>query len=170
MKDLKNIDVMWRPAPFWALDDLLEDGELRRQIGEFEKGGMGGFFMHARSGLETPYLSTQFLDNIAACVDEAEKRGMKAWIYDENGWPSGTAGGMVTNQGRKNRARKLVCTPLEGDATMGGEIARCTYEGKTYAFRVLFSYNVDVLNPDVIADFINIIPITRCTIYIERQS
>ncbi|MBR6740225.1 MAG: hypothetical protein IKM04_04080 [Clostridia bacterium] len=156
MKDLKNIDVMWRPAPFWALDDLLEDGELRRQIGEFEKGGMGGFFMHARSGLETPYLSTQFLDNIAACVDEAEKRGMKAWIYDENGWPSGTAGGMVTNQGRKNRARKLVCTPTDGDVPMGGEVTRCSHDGKPYAFRVLFSYNVDVLNPDVIADFINI--------------
>ncbi|MBQ7932749.1 MAG: glycoside hydrolase, partial [Clostridia bacterium] len=55
--------------------------------------GMNGFFIHARGGLETEYLSDEWYDCINACVDEAKKLGMEAWSYDENGWPSGFAGG-----------------------------------------------------------------------------
>lgn len=56
---------------------------------------MRGFFMHARGGLETEYLSEEWYDCIKACVDEAKKLGMEAWAYDENGWPSGFAGGKL---------------------------------------------------------------------------
>lgn len=156
MHDLHEIQNTWRPAPFWALNDLLENDELRRQINEFKRGGMGGFFMHARSGLLTPYLSRQFMDNIAACADEARKLGMDAWIYDENGWPSGIAGGMVINQSTKNQAKRLICTVAENDVPLGGEIFRCEHEGKILSFRMTYAYGADVLNPDTTRDFINL--------------
>ena len=156
MQDLHQIQNSWRPAPFWALNDLLENDELRRQINEFKRGGMGGFFMHARSGLLTPYLSSQFMDNIAACADEARKLGLNAWIYDENGWPSGIAGGMVINQSVKNQAKRLTCTVAENDAPLGGEIYRCVQDGKTLVFRMTYAYGADVLNPGTTADFINL--------------
>lgn len=156
VKDLHNVETDWRPAPFWALNDRLENGELRRQIDEFARGGMGGFFMHARSGLLTPYLSRQFMDNIAACADEAEKLGMHAWIYDENGWPSGTAGGMITNQSKDNLAKALVCCECGDDAPLAGEIYRCGHEGRTLAFRVVYGEGEDVLDPAAIGDFIGI--------------
>ncbi len=57
--------------------------------------GMGGFFMHARGGLETEYLSEDWFRAVEASVDEAKKRGMQAWCYDENGWPSGFTGGRL---------------------------------------------------------------------------
>ncbi|MBQ9952415.1 MAG: hypothetical protein IJO98_09815 [Clostridia bacterium] len=79
--------------PFWSWNDRLQPDELRRQINVMHKLGMNGFFMHARGGLETEYLSEEWYDCIRACVDEAEKLGMEAWSYDENGWPSGFAGG-----------------------------------------------------------------------------
>lgn len=156
MHDLHEIQNSWRPAPFWALNDLLDNDELRRQVNEFKRGGMGGFFMHARSGLLTPYLSSQFMDNIAACADEAKKLGMNAWIYDENGWPSGIAGGMVINQSIKNQAKRLICTVAENDTPLGGEIYRCVHEGKTLAFRMTYAYGADVLNPGTTKDFINL--------------
>ncbi|MBO5050732.1 MAG: hypothetical protein J6D31_00890 [Clostridia bacterium] len=81
--------------PFWSWNDRLEEDELRAQIRRMKEIGMGGFFMHARGGLETEYLSDEWFSCINACVDEAKKQGMEAWAYDENGWPSGFAGGKL---------------------------------------------------------------------------
>lgn len=156
MLDLHEIQTQWRPAPFWALNDRLENDELRRQINEFHRGGMGGFFMHARSGLLTPYLSRQFMDNIHACADEAQKLGMYAWIYDENGWPSGIAGGMVTSQSRDNQAKRLIVTEAGDDAPLAGEVYRCEYDGKLLSFRMVYSTGVDVLDPHATRDFIEL--------------
>ena len=95
MKIINSIPVSYRPIPFWSWNDKLEPGELRRQIGAMQNAGMGGFFMHARGGLETEYLSEEWFRAVEASVDEGKKRGMQAWYYDENGWPSGFAGGRL---------------------------------------------------------------------------
>ncbi|HDZ11779.1 MAG TPA: hypothetical protein ENH53_06140, partial [Bacteroidetes bacterium] len=44
------------PVPFWSWNDRLKNSELVRQIREMKQAGLSGFFMHARIGLETPYL------------------------------------------------------------------------------------------------------------------
>ncbi len=85
----------YRPLPFWSWNDKLEKEKLINQIHWMNENGMGGFFMHARSGLITEYLSEDWMQCIEACADEAENLGMKAWIYDENGWPSGFVGGKL---------------------------------------------------------------------------
>lgn len=82
-------------VPFWSWNDKLDPAELRRQIAAMDEIGMHGFFMHARCGLTTEYLSEDWYECIKASVDEAKKRGMDAWAYDENGWPSGFAGGLL---------------------------------------------------------------------------
>ena len=85
----------YRPVPFWSWNDKLEPARLRAQIRAMKQAGMGGFFMHARGGLQTEYMSEDWFAAVAASVDEAEKQGMNAWCYDENGWPSGFAGGVL---------------------------------------------------------------------------
>ena len=94
-------------VPFWSWNDRLEPEELRRQIRAMDSIGMNGFFMHARGGLETEYLSEEWYECILACVDEAKKLGMDAWSYDENGWPSGFAGGLLLTD-EDNHARYMV--------------------------------------------------------------
>lgn len=89
--------------PFWSWNDKLEEDGLRRQIRDMKKLGMNGFFMHARGGLETEYLSDDWFDCVNVCVDEAKRLGMEAWSYDENGWPSGFAGGALLKD-KKNFA------------------------------------------------------------------
>lgn len=106
MKSTDLISVFCRPVPFWSWNDKLEPDELRRQIGAMQDAGMGGFFMHARGGLETEYLSEDWFRAVEASVDEAKKRGMQAWCYDENGWPSGFAGGKLLED-PENRAHYL---------------------------------------------------------------
>lgn len=106
MKSTDLISVFCRPVPFWSWNDKLEPDELRRQIGAMQNAGMGGFFMHARGGLETEYLSEEWFRAVETSVDEAKKRGMQAWCYDENGWPSGFAGGKLLED-PENRAHYL---------------------------------------------------------------
>ena len=103
----KNPGSAYRGKPFWAWNGTLEETELRRQIRMMYKMGLGGFFMHSRVGLGTPYLSEQWMELVEACVDEAEKLNMEAWLYDEDRWPSGAAGGLVTKDPRY-RLKRLV--------------------------------------------------------------
>ncbi len=86
----------YRGLAFWAWNGRLEEAELRRQIHLMHRMGLGGFFMHARVGLATPYLSPEWFRLVGACADEAKRLGMRAWLYDEDRWPSGFAGGFVT--------------------------------------------------------------------------
>ena len=61
LKDVANgirtPSVDCRGVPFWAWNSKLEIPELRRQIRILKEMGMGGFFMHSRVGLNTPYLN-----------------------------------------------------------------------------------------------------------------
>lgn len=100
----------YRGAPFWAWNCKLEPETLKKQIGILKQMGFGGFHMHSRTGMATPYLSEEFFDLIKLCVDEAERQDMLAWAYDEDRWPSGSAGGLVTKDIRF-RGKRLVLTP-----------------------------------------------------------
>ena len=88
----------YRPLPFWSWNDQLDLDKLIEQIRWMDANHIGGFFMHARSGLKTEYLSDEWMNDIEVCADEAQKRNMKAWAYDENGWPSGFAGGKLLEE------------------------------------------------------------------------
>lgn len=96
----KNPDSSYRGKPFWAWNGKLDKEELVRQIHVFKDMGFGGFFMHSRTGLKTEYLGDEWFECIRVCALEAKKLGMEAWLYDEDRWPSGTAGGIVTKNPR----------------------------------------------------------------------
>ena len=100
----------YRGAPFWAWNCKLEQKELEWQIEVLKKMGFGGAHMHVRTGLDVPYLGDRFMELIKACVRKAKNEGMLAWLYDEDRWPSGAAGGLVTKD-KKYRARYLLFTP-----------------------------------------------------------
>ena len=96
-KDIfKNPPAKYRSAPFWGWDGDLEKEELLTQIDTFKQMGYGGFHMHARAGLITPYLSDAFMQRVRDCCEKAQKEGLYAWLYDEDRYPSGPAGGIVT--------------------------------------------------------------------------
>ncbi len=96
MEDFANPPAAFRGKPFWSWNGLLDPEELRRQVRIFKEMGMGGAFLHSRVGLATPYLGPAWFDAIRAAVDECRSAGMEAWLYDEDCWPSGYAGGLAT--------------------------------------------------------------------------
>lgn len=96
LKAFESPGSEFRGKPFWAWNGRLDEQELRWQIRAMKRMGLGGFFMHSRVGLDTAYLSDEWFKCIDACIDEAKSLGMEAWLYDEDRWPSGAAGGLVT--------------------------------------------------------------------------
>ena len=110
LQQFRTPGIEFRGAPFWAWNSKLEIPELLRQIRHLKRMGFGGFFMHARVGLDTEYLGDEWFECIRACVAEAEKLGMNAWLYDEDRWPSGAAGGKVTKDDRY-KMKGLYCEP-----------------------------------------------------------
>ena len=57
----------YRGAPFWAWNCRLDKDILLEQIECFKQMGFGGYHMHPRVGLDTPYLSEEFMEMIRAC-------------------------------------------------------------------------------------------------------
>jgi len=84
-----------RPTTFWSWNDRLDPEEARRQVREMAKGGLGGHFMHARRGCETPYLGPDWMEVVRAAVDEGRHTDVTPWLYDEDCWPSGACSGRV---------------------------------------------------------------------------
>lgn len=158
----------YRPIPFWSWNDRLEPAELRRQIRVMKAASMGGFFMHARGGLETEYMGEDWYAAIEASIDEAQKQKMYAWCYDENGWPSGFAGTKLLEDAKNwvhylDFQRRTSFDPaalavytMEGtalrrltDAEAGVEAYLCVYDCTN-------SSAVDVLNPSVTDAFLQL--------------
>ncbi len=147
-EEFKNPGKEFRAAPFWSWNDDLKDRELQHQIDEMKKGGLGGFFMHSRVGLITPYFSKQWMERIKNTVAYSKKEEMLAYLYDEDRWPSGFAGGKIPKKGKDYRNQGL----------------ELTKKNKKWAFRKvigerLLQFNnetyVDTLNPRVIKSFID---------------
>jgi hypothetical protein len=105
VKEFENPGKMYRPSPFWSWNDALDPEELRWQVREFAAKGFGGYFMHARVGLATPYLSKEWMNCIRACLEEGRKVNTESWLYDEDKWPSGFAGGKVPAKGDEYKGK-----------------------------------------------------------------
>ncbi|MGM0493043.1 MAG: glycosyl hydrolase [Armatimonadota bacterium] len=114
MSDLKSIEnewqspsAIWRSAPFWSWNSELEPERLQAEIQSMHDAGMGGAFMHSRYGLKTPYLSDRWFECVSACVEKCRELDMHAYMYDEDRWPSGPAGGLVTREHPEFRLKYL---------------------------------------------------------------
>ena len=161
---LKSIPSNYRPVPFWSWNDQLNDQELLRQIRWMYNQGIGGFFMHARGGLKTPYLSEEWMHAIEVCCNEAQNLGMHAWTYDENGWPSGFAGGKLLENPEN---RDMYITYATGQYDSSADVSyflsaeklirvnQAKYPGEHLNLYLRKAAStVDILNPDVVKNFL----------------
>ena len=104
----------FRGVPFWAWNGKLEKDTLQEQVSVFQKMGFGGFHIHVRTGLDDQYLGTEYMEAVSTVVEKAKECELKAWLYDEDRWASGAAGGFVTKE-QKYRQKYLLFTPFSYD-------------------------------------------------------
>jgi len=85
----------YRSAPLWDWNEQISREGIDFHMQEFKKAGIGGVFVHPRPGLLTEYLSDEWFELFDYTVQKGKELDMKVWIYDENSYPSGFAGGHV---------------------------------------------------------------------------
>ncbi|QJD85176.1 glycosyl hydrolase [Cohnella herbarum] len=160
---------------FWSWNDKLEKAEIARQLREFKAAGIHGVFIHARGGLQTPYMGEEWMDAVASAIEAAHRLDMEIWLYDEDAWPSGFCGGRVPSEGERYQQkwlcretvdparlqltdRSLACyirdeadgrwrqIPLESGVNSQSQVLHVYYDANPYY--------TDLLDPDAVACFI----------------
>jgi len=74
----------WRGKPFWSWNGKLDKNELIRQINVMKEMGMGGYFMHSRTGLATEYLSDEWFELINTCFLHMLIVSPESFKWDDN--------------------------------------------------------------------------------------
>ncbi len=174
----------YRSVPLWVWNDRMTRSEITSQLRDFKERGIGGVFIHPRPGLITPYLSPEWLDLCRFAVETGKALGLKVWIYDENSYPSGFAGGHVPaampDAGRAGlrmrtmaslppafEAEPLVILARKGESfvQVSADEGRRAGKGEYRVFDVVhaspspwhggFTY-VDIMRPEVTAKFLEV--------------
>ena len=157
------MDNKYKPIPFWSWNDELEIPELEKQIDWMHDNGIGGFFMHARGGLTTPYLGEKWFKCVEACLKKAKELNMEAYAYDENGWPSGFAGGALLSD-ESNRDMYLTYSygKYDKSAAASFDVSGNSLKRVSSGSNVLNVYThvststADILNKEVVNKFIKL--------------
>ncbi|MDH7502511.1 MAG: glycosyl hydrolase, partial [Verrucomicrobiota bacterium] len=109
-------------APLWVWNDLLTEEQIRGTMRDLAGQNVKQVFVHPRPGLMTPYLSGDWFRLWKAALDEAERLDMNVWIYDENSYPSGFAGGWVPELMPESRGRGLRFRQSSEQPTWGSNV------------------------------------------------
>ncbi len=96
------------PSLFWFWNATPTLTEIDERLDAFIAKGFRAVYVHPmpqsfrpadfHGGMEVEYLSDAFFDLIAYTCAAISARGMKMWLYDEGGWPSGMAGGRIVQE------------------------------------------------------------------------
>ncbi len=103
----KSPPRIYSTGPLWVWNDMLTEAEIRGTLRDLAGQDVKQVWVHPRPGLMTPYLSPEWFRLWKAALDEARKLDMNVWIYDENSYPSGFAGGLVPEAMPESRGRGL---------------------------------------------------------------
>lgn len=108
-KNFQSPPAEYSLIPFWSWNGTLEADRLTWQIDQMLEKGINGAFLHARAGLETsetPYFSEGFWKAMDTTVNYSVKNGFYPYLYDEDKWPSGSAGGRTLERNFQEFVKK----------------------------------------------------------------
>jgi len=98
INEFENPGPDYRSAPFWVWNNDVDKEDIDRTLKDFKDKGIDGVFLHPRYGMMIEYLSDEWFGMVAYAMEKAKELDMRLWIYDENSYPSGFAGGHVPDQ------------------------------------------------------------------------
>ncbi|MHA1371769.1 MAG: glycosyl hydrolase, partial [Promethearchaeota archaeon] len=104
----------FRMMPFWFWNHEIIEKEVERQVRDHREHGIGGEFIHPRHGRLTPYMGRRWLELVEFTADVCKELEMPCYLYDEDNWPSGPAGGYITGPYRPENRGKFIAMFDEG--------------------------------------------------------
>lgn len=109
-------------APLWVWNDMITDEQVIGTLRDLAGQNVRQAFVHPRPGLMTPYLSKEWFRLWKLALSEAEKLDMNLWIYEENSYPSGFAGGLVPEAMPESRGRGIAMDTAKNPPQWSDEI------------------------------------------------
>ena len=98
-------EVSSAPVYIWVWNDICTREIIDNQLDEMQNLGIRSFYILPEpkefrpdsmpTNLEPEYLSDEYFELCAYAFEKAKELDMLCWIYDEGGWPSGSACGKV---------------------------------------------------------------------------
>ena len=99
-------DVSCAPVYIWVWNDVCTKEIIDTQLNEMQNLGIRAFYILPEpkdfrpgsmpTNLTPDYLTDDFFELCDYAIKQGKILGMNCWIYDEGGWPSGSACGKVT--------------------------------------------------------------------------
>jgi hypothetical protein len=80
---------------FWCLNDACEPQRIASQIDAFADAKVAAVCLHPRAGLLLPYGGDEWFAFIRETACQCRRKGVDVWLYDEDPYPSGSAGGRI---------------------------------------------------------------------------
>ncbi len=100
-------DAFYWPGYIWFWNDRITRKNLRSQLQDMAEHGAKSVWPFAwpnfrplsnPTSMSPGYLSKGYLQLYKFMIQEADRLGMKAWLYDEGGWPSGGVCGRIVRE------------------------------------------------------------------------
>ena len=98
----QNPPAHFAPGYFWLINDEMDADVMIAQLKEMADKGARSVCMHPvprefrwNSNMSPAYLSPEYHAIMAKVAEAADQLGMHWYLYDEGGWPSGSACGQV---------------------------------------------------------------------------
>ena len=105
IKSFIDPDGSYAPVYIWVWNDICNSEIIDIQLAEMQRLGIRAFYILPEpksfrpdsmpTNLEPEYLSDEYAELCAYAFEKAKSLKMNCWIYDEGGWPSGSACGKV---------------------------------------------------------------------------
>ncbi len=98
LEDFLEPKKEYTQIPFWFLNDKVDGDEYARQVEEMSKKGVWQTMPHPRFGMDRQeYFTQKYWEAFDKLVEKSAEIGSTIHLYDEYNWPSGSAGGNVTD-------------------------------------------------------------------------
>ena len=134
---------------FWNTD--MPEAEIRRNLDDMRAHSVRSVLIWCYKGLSLEYLSPAWFERVRYAVDQAAARGMRVWIMDEGGYPSGFMGGRISRDFPGLRMQVL----LPGDPPQPGFRTSPTRYVHTPGFAKDSTWSLfDALNPEATKVFL----------------
>lgn len=105
LKEFFNPANSFYPVYSWMWNETLSKKEIKNQLDEMYGRNIRGVYViplprdfrpdSMTTNLQPEYLSDGYFEMLSFAADYARSKGMSFWLYDEGGWPSGNANGLV---------------------------------------------------------------------------
>lgn len=106
--EFTNPGRRYRPVVYWFWNGEISKTEISRQLHEMDESNtVGAVCIMAWEGLAVEYLSDEWFGLVRYACSVAGDLGLEVWLYDEQRWPSGHAGGKVLDGNPEFQAKCL---------------------------------------------------------------